>query len=97
MSVFGDAIGAIEDALQLAEDVERSGETLKDISRELREDERRITRVEAKCEAAVELSGTSARSQARGTALSTMTCSAGRGAAAAGTGLRTQAQDTQLT
>jgi hypothetical protein len=93
MSVFGDAIGAIEDALQLAEDVERSGETLKDISRELREDERRITRVEAKCEAAVELSGTSARSQARGTALSTMTC----GAAAAGTGLRTQAQDTQLT
>lgn len=56
MSVFGDAIGAIKDALQLAEDVKRTGETLKDISRELREHDRRITRVEAKWEAAVELS-----------------------------------------
>lgn len=56
MSVFGDAIGALKDALQLAEDVKRTGETLKDISRELREHDRRITRVEAKWEAAVELS-----------------------------------------
>lgn len=81
MSVFGDAIGAIRDALQLAEDVKRTGETLKDISRELREHERRITRVEAKWEAAVELSGTTARNPTRGTALSTMTCSAARCAA----------------
>ena len=56
MSVFGDAIGALKDALQLAEDVKRTGETLKDISRELREHDRRITRIEAKWEAAVELS-----------------------------------------
>ena len=56
MSVFGDAIGAIKDALKLADDVKRTGETLKEISRELREHDRRITRVEAKWEAAVELS-----------------------------------------
>jgi hypothetical protein len=36
---------------------------LKGISRELREHERRITRVEAKWEAAVELSGTTARNE----------------------------------
>jgi hypothetical protein len=56
MSVFVDAIGTIKDALKLAEDVKRTGETLKDISRELREQDRRITRIEAKWEAAVELS-----------------------------------------
>lgn len=56
MSVFGDAIGAIKDALKLADDVKRTGETLKEISRELREHDRRITRIEAKWEAAVELS-----------------------------------------
>jgi len=56
VSVFGDAIGAIKDALKLADDVKRTGETLKEISRELREHDRRITRVEAKWEAAVELS-----------------------------------------
>jgi hypothetical protein len=56
VSVFGDAIGAIKDALKLADDVKRTGETLKEISRELREHDRRITRIEAKWEAAVELS-----------------------------------------
>jgi hypothetical protein len=56
MSVFGEAIGAIKDALKLADDVKRTGETLKDIARELREHDRRITRMEAKWEAAVELS-----------------------------------------
>jgi hypoxanthine phosphoribosyltransferase len=56
MSVFGEAIGAIKEALKLADDVKRTGETLKEISRELREHERRIKRVEAKWEAAVELS-----------------------------------------
>jgi hypothetical protein len=56
MSVFGEAIGAIKDALKLADDVKRTGETLKDIARELREHDRRITRMEAKWDAAVELS-----------------------------------------
>lgn len=56
MTVFGEAINAIKEALKLADDVKRSGETLKEISRELRDHEHRITRVEAKWEAAVELS-----------------------------------------
>ena len=56
MSVFGDAIGAIKEALKLADDVRRTGETLKDVSRELRDHDRRITRMEAKWEAALELS-----------------------------------------
>ena len=55
MSVFGEAINAIKEALKLADDVKRTGETLKDIARELREHDRRITRIEAKWEAAVEL------------------------------------------
>jgi hypothetical protein len=64
VSVFGEAISAIKEALKLADDVKRTGETLKDIARELREHDRRITRIEAKWEAAVELSagrGISAR------------------------------------
>jgi hypothetical protein len=56
VSVFGEAIGAIKEALKLAGDVKRTGETLKEVSKELREHDRRITRVEAKWEAAVELS-----------------------------------------
>lgn len=56
MSVFGEAIGAIKDALKLADDVKRVGETLKDIATEMREHDRRITRLEAKWETAVELS-----------------------------------------
>ncbi len=56
MSVFGEAIGAIKEALKLADDVKRSGETLKEIARELRDHERRLTRIEATWDAAVELS-----------------------------------------
>ena len=56
MSVLSDAIGAVKEALKLAEDVKRTGETVKEIARELREHDRRITRMEAKWEAAVELS-----------------------------------------
>jgi uncharacterized coiled-coil DUF342 family protein len=58
MSVFGEAINAIKEALKLAEDVKRIGEILKEVSGELREHDRRITRIEAKWEAAVELSAT---------------------------------------
>ena len=61
MSVFGDAIGAIKEALKLADDVKRVGETLVEISKELRAHDRRITRLEAKWETAVELAATRAR------------------------------------
>ena len=56
MSVLGEAIGAIKEALKLADDVKRVGETLTDMSRELRDHDRRIARVEAKWDAAIELS-----------------------------------------
>lgn len=56
MSALGEAIAAIKEALKLADDVKRTGEMLKEIARELRDHDRRITRIEAKWEAAVELS-----------------------------------------
>lgn len=55
MSAIGDAIGAIREALKLADDVKRAGETLKDVARELREHDRRITRLEAQWETALAL------------------------------------------
>ena len=61
MSVFGDAIGAIKEALKLADDVKRVGEALVEISKELRAQDRRITRLEAKWETAVEIVATRAR------------------------------------
>ena len=63
MSAFGEAISAIKGALELADGVKRTGEALKEISQELREHDRRITRIEAKWEAAVELSSRRGRSQ----------------------------------
>ena len=57
MSVFGEAIGAIREALKLSDDVKRAGDTLKEMSLELREHDRRITRLEAKWETVVEFSG----------------------------------------
>lgn len=56
MSVVGDAVTAIKEALKLADDVQRVGETLKDLSRELREHDRRITRLEAQWDTLVMLS-----------------------------------------
>ena len=53
MSVVSDAINAIKEALKLADDVKRAGEALTDVSRELREHDRRITRLEAQWETAV--------------------------------------------
>ncbi len=61
MSVLGDAIGAIKEALKLADDVKRVGETLVEISKELRTQDRRITRLEAKWETAIEIAATRAR------------------------------------
>ena len=48
MSALTDAAKAIKEVLKLTDDVKRAGEALKDISRELREHDRRITRLEAK-------------------------------------------------
>lgn len=64
MSAIGDAIGAIREALKLGDDVKRAGETLKEVARELREHDRRITRLEAQWETALALtqrSGTGPR------------------------------------
>lgn len=63
MSVFGEAISAIKEALKLADDVKRTGDTLKEIARELRDHDHRITRIEAKWEAVVELSAARAGSR----------------------------------
>jgi predicted RNase H-like nuclease (RuvC/YqgF family) len=55
MSVFGEAISAIREALKLTDDVRRSGDTIKELARELREHDRRITRLEAQWETAMRL------------------------------------------
>ena len=57
MTVVGEALGAIREALKLAYDVKRAGETLKELARELREHDRRITRLEAQWETALALRG----------------------------------------
>ncbi len=63
MSVFGDAISAIKEALKLADDVKRVGDVLVEVSKELRLHDRRITRLEAKWETAVEIAATRAQSR----------------------------------
>lgn len=63
MSVFGDAISAIKEALKLADDVKRVGDVLVEVSKELRSHDRRITRLEAKWETAVEIAATRAQSR----------------------------------
>lgn len=55
MSAITDAITAIREALKLADDVKRVGDSLKGVSDELRDHDRRITRLEAKWETALEL------------------------------------------
>ena len=57
MSVVGDALGAIREALKLADDVKRTGDTLKELAKELREHDRRITRLEAQWQTALDLRG----------------------------------------
>lgn len=58
--MLSDAISAIREALQLADDVKRSAEALKELAREVREQDRRITRLEAQWDTAVVFSGRSA-------------------------------------
>jgi hypothetical protein len=57
MSALAEAVSAIREVLKLTDDVKRAGETLKDISKELREHDRRITRLEAQWETVIRLSG----------------------------------------
>jgi len=61
MSVVGEALEAIREALKLADDVKRTGETLKELSQEvraeLRDQDRRITRLEAQWQTALDLRG----------------------------------------
>jgi len=57
MSVIGDAVSAIKEALKLADDVKRTGETLKEVAKELREHDRRIIRLETQWETAMALRG----------------------------------------
>lgn len=55
MSAITDAAKAIREVLVLTDDVKRAGEALKDISRELRDHDRRITRLEAQWETAIRI------------------------------------------
>ena len=61
MTVVREALGAIKEALKLADDVKRTGDTLKELSKELREHDRRITRLEAQWETAMALRGSTRR------------------------------------
>lgn len=54
MSVLSEAMTAIREALKLADDVKRSGDTLKELAREMRDHDRRITRLEAQWETAMQ-------------------------------------------
>lgn len=57
MTILSDAISAIREALQLADDVKPAAETLKELTREVREQDRRITRLEAQWDTAIVLAG----------------------------------------
>lgn len=56
MSVLSQAVEAIKEALKLADDVRRAGETIKELAQEVRDHDRRITRLEAQWETAALLS-----------------------------------------
>ena len=56
MSALTEAAKAIKEVLRLTDDVKRAGEVLKGISHELREHDRRITRLEAQWDTAMQLS-----------------------------------------
>ena len=65
MSAISDALRAVKEALLLAEDVRRLGEAMKNAAQELREHDRRITRLEAQWETALHLSGRQSRKRLR--------------------------------
>jgi cell shape-determining protein MreC len=57
VSAITDAVAALREVLKLTDDVKHAGEALKEISKELREHDRRITRLEAQWDTALKLSG----------------------------------------
>lgn len=61
MSTVSDALKAVREALLLADKVKRTADSTLEISRELREHDRRITRLEAQWDTAMKLSATSTR------------------------------------
>jgi septal ring factor EnvC (AmiA/AmiB activator) len=56
VSILTQAVEAIREALKLTDEVRRAGDTLKELSQEIRDHERRITRLEAQWETATLLS-----------------------------------------
>lgn len=54
MSTIADVVGVIRDAIKLSDEVKRVGETLKALSGELRDQDRRITRLEAQWDTAMQ-------------------------------------------
>jgi vacuolar-type H+-ATPase subunit D/Vma8 len=52
VSILTQAVEAIREALKLTDEVRRAGETLKDLAQEIRDHDRRITRLEAQWETA---------------------------------------------
>jgi uncharacterized protein YukE len=56
MSVFSEAIAAVQSALKLSDELRRTSQELKEVAVELRDHDRRITRLEAQWETAALLS-----------------------------------------
>jgi hypothetical protein len=56
MSVFSEAVAAVRSALKLSDELRRTSQELKEVAVELREHDRRITRLDAQWETAALLS-----------------------------------------
>jgi uncharacterized protein YukE len=56
VSVFSEAVAAVQSALKLSDELRRTSQELKDVAVELREHDRRITRLEAQWDTAAMLS-----------------------------------------
>jgi hypothetical protein len=55
MTVVGEALRVVKDVLKLTDDIQRLGIALSDISTELRDHDRRITRLEAQWATAMQI------------------------------------------
>jgi hypothetical protein len=56
VSLLSQTLEAIKDAMKLADDVRRASEALRDLTQEMRDHDRRITRLEVQWETAALLS-----------------------------------------
>jgi hypothetical protein len=56
MSVFSEAVAAVQSALKLSDELRRTSQELKDLAVEMRDHDRRITRLEAQWDTAALLS-----------------------------------------